>query len=319
MTNPELTIRPARPDDRSAMERICAHTWDWGDYIPEVWDEWLAAEGGGATVGELGGQVVALSKITFQPSDQVWLEGMRVDPDYRRRGIAGRFLYDSIAYAGDQGARVVRLATSSKNTPVHIIAARAGMHQVGTYVMRVAEMLPDGAQPDILTPDRAKQVQSFVQNSPVLDYTCGLYCAEWAWQELSAERVLQFLQDGRVAAQVAEDGGLDALAALHIDAGGEEMWVSFTDGQPAAVNRLAMAIRALAARSGVEELRAMLPDVAWLRDCFRAAGYGPGDWEGELLIFERWLIDDRQYRPGELGRGSGGGWGVPAREAGHDG
>ena len=56
----ELTIRPARPDDRPAMERICAHTWDWGDYVPEVWDDWLAQGGGmGVIVGELAGRVGA--------------------------------------------------------------------------------------------------------------------------------------------------------------------------------------------------------------------------------------------------------------------
>ena len=88
-----ISIRPARPEDRPAIERICAHTWEWGDYIPEVWDDWLA-EGdrgeGHALVGEVEGFVVALSKVTLQTPDQVWLEGMRVDPDCRQRhGVAG--------------------------------------------------------------------------------------------------------------------------------------------------------------------------------------------------------------------------------------
>ncbi|MGD8597084.1 MAG: hypothetical protein PVJ26_08665, partial [Anaerolineae bacterium] len=71
-------LRPGRPADRPAMERVCARTWEWGDYIPEVWEEWLADEGGLVLVGEWAGQVVALSKITFYPDGQVWLEGMRV-------------------------------------------------------------------------------------------------------------------------------------------------------------------------------------------------------------------------------------------------
>ena len=51
----ELIIRLAQSADRPAMERVCAHTWEWGDYIPEVRDDWLADERGAVLVGELGG------------------------------------------------------------------------------------------------------------------------------------------------------------------------------------------------------------------------------------------------------------------------
>jgi hypothetical protein len=54
-----MIIRPARPGDRPAMERICVQTWEWGDYIPEVWDDWLADEQGLPIVCELEGRVVA--------------------------------------------------------------------------------------------------------------------------------------------------------------------------------------------------------------------------------------------------------------------
>ncbi len=53
-------IRAARPEDRADMERICAHTWDDGDYIPYVWDEWLADPQAVLLAGELEGRMVAL-------------------------------------------------------------------------------------------------------------------------------------------------------------------------------------------------------------------------------------------------------------------
>ena len=64
------------------------------------------------------------------------------------------------------------------------------------------------------------------------------------------------------------------------------MWLGFTDGEPEAVTALALALRTQAARLGLQKVRVMLPDLAWLRDAFRAAGYDYGDWEGELWIFE---------------------------------
>ncbi len=296
----ELIIRPARPDDRPAMERICAHTWEWGDYIPEVWDEWLADRQGQVIVGELAGHVVALSKITFTAPDEVWLEGMRVHPEYRGRRIASDFLDYSLSHARDHGARVVRLGTGDHNMAAHAILARAGMERIGSYVLWSTEPSLHGPEPTFLAREHAVQVQAFLRNSPVLAHTHGLYSVDWAWQELSDERMAQFLEEGRVAAVCTRDGQLVALATVHFDPADQEAWVSFVDGQPEAVAELASAIRTHAARSGAEKVRVMLPDLIWLRDAFHAAGYGSGDWEGELWVFERWLLP----KPPALGSGA---------------
>ena len=284
--NDEVTIRPARPDDRPAMERICAHTWDWGDYIPEVWDYWLADLGGGLTVGEVDGRVIAVSKATYQPAGQVWLEGMRVDPEVRGQGIAGRYLVYNLAEARRRGARVVRLGTSSHNTPVHKMMAHAGLERVGAYVLRIAESLPDAPRPTILTADHASAVQAFWESSPVLAHSHGLCSFDWAWQELSTGRVVQLLADGQMLGHVAADGSLAALAPVRFDAAEHVLWIGLIDGQPGAVTDLATALRGYAAQIGAEKARIMLPDLPWVRDAVAAAGYAPGDWEGELWIYE---------------------------------
>jgi GNAT superfamily N-acetyltransferase len=286
-----LTIRPARPDDRPAMERICAHTWEWGDYIPEVWDDWLADQQGLPIVGELEGRVVALSRIAFQASGQIWLEGMRVDPEYRRLGVAGQFLDRSIALARERGARVVRLGTSHRNTPVHILTERAGMARVGSYQLLVADPLPGGPEPALLPAERAGDVRDFLHSSAVMAHAHGLYSVYWAWQELSAALADQYLQAGQVAARLGSDGRLAALAFLDPDPEDGELWISFIDGEAVALVELATAVREHAARTGFENVRVMVPDLGWLRGALGQAGYGPGDWEGELWIFERWLAE----------------------------
>jgi GNAT superfamily N-acetyltransferase len=287
------------------VERICAHTFDWGDYIPEVWDDWLADERALVIVGELeaepppygrrprggreGGLVVALSKITFQTPDQLWLAGMRVEPDYRRQGIAGRFLDYSLVHARERGARVIRLGTGSHNIPVHKMVARVGMERVATYVLWTAEALPDGPVLTFLSPVHTAQVRAFLDDSLVLAHVQGLYSFDWAWQELSAERVSEFLEGGQMAAGFAPDGRLATLAPIRFDPNDGTLWLGFADGESAAVAALARGLRGHATRIGADKVRVMLPDVDWLRAAFRAAGYGFGDWEGELWIFERRL------------------------------
>jgi GNAT superfamily N-acetyltransferase len=297
-----LTIRPARPEDRPAMERICAHTWEWGDYIPEVWDEWLADEQGLLIVGELAGRVVALSRFRFQARDQIWLEGMRVDPEYRRRGIGRKLLDHSITFAQERGARVVRLSTSYHNLAVHTMTAQAGMERVGAYQLRTADPLPGAPEPVFLSAEHADQVRAFLLDSPMMAYTHGLYSTDWAWEDLSPARVSQFLEAGQLAAQLAPDGQLSALALIQPRLEDHELWIGFLDGEAATLTGLATAIRAHSARIGAEKVQVMVPDLGWLRADLSRAGFGTGEWEGELWVFERWLAKQAPP-PGERSAG----------------
>jgi GNAT superfamily N-acetyltransferase len=288
----KLIIRPARPEDRPEVERICAHTWEWGDYIPEVWDAWLADERAVLQVGEMDGQAVAVNRVVFQSPDQVWLEGMRVDPERRRRGIGWQFMEHDLAYAQERGAKVVRLATGHSNTAVHTMVARVGMVRIGAAQLLVAEPIPGGSLPEILGPEQAAQVTAFLQRSSVLAHMHGLYDSGWAWQTLSPERVAEMLAAGQMVALLTPKEELAALAAVLTDPERDGLWVGYADaasGQPEAVTALAAALRTHAARLGAGKTEAMLPDLLWLRDAFRAAGYDQGEWKGELWIFERRL------------------------------
>lgn len=300
----DLWIRPARPDDRAAAERICADTWDWGDYIPEVWDAWLADEQGHLVVGELAGQVVALGKVTLQPGDQAWLEGMRVDPDYRRQGIAWQFFHHKLAYARAHGARVARLGTGDHNWAVHRMMERAGMERIGRYELLTAPALPESSQagqpasPTLvqLAPQHAGQVLTFLHQSPVLARARGLYCLDWAWQEFSDSRAIELLASSQLIGHWSGAGSLEGLALVQEESDEERLWVGFVDPGPAAgpqsgpnlgrTEAFAHALRRHAHRCGCACAAAMLPDLPWLREAFRAAEYGYVEWEGELWIYE---------------------------------
>jgi predicted GNAT family acetyltransferase len=245
-------------------------------------------------VGEIAGQVVAVNRLVFHTPDQVWLEGMRVDPERRRQGIGWQFMEHDLAYVREHGARVVRLATGHSNTAVHTMVARVGMVRIGAAQLLAAEAMPGGPLPAILGPDQAAKIAAFLQRSSVLAHMHGLYDAGWVWVTLSAERVAEMLAAGQIAALLTSEGELAALAAVSIDPEGGGMWVGYADavpqraaGRPEAVTALATALRAHAARLGNPKVEAMLPDLAWLRDAFRAAGYDQGEWKGELWIFER--------------------------------
>ena len=48
-----VVCRPALAKDTEEVMELCSHIWDGGDYIPQVWDEWLADPDGLLGVAEL--------------------------------------------------------------------------------------------------------------------------------------------------------------------------------------------------------------------------------------------------------------------------
>ncbi|GAB6101553.1 hypothetical protein JCM16138_07760 [Thermococcus atlanticus] len=92
----EPIIRKARPEDRPFIEEIAQLTWGGEDYLARVFDEWL---GDNFYVLELDGKVIGTAKLTILPDKVGWLEGLRVHPNYQKRGF-GRVLHNFMLQKG---------------------------------------------------------------------------------------------------------------------------------------------------------------------------------------------------------------------------
>jgi len=69
-------FRPAAPRDREAVFAFCATTWPNGDYIPRVWDAWLADPEGPPSFEKLNRRVY--DELFLTPATDPWL-GMSVE------------------------------------------------------------------------------------------------------------------------------------------------------------------------------------------------------------------------------------------------
>jgi N-acetylglutamate synthase-like GNAT family acetyltransferase len=74
--------------DKKDVLRFCINTFEWGDYIEQVWDVWYSDPNGYLIVAEDNGVIAAVSHVYLCPNrNSVWFEGIRVNPDFRRRSI----------------------------------------------------------------------------------------------------------------------------------------------------------------------------------------------------------------------------------------
>lgn len=116
----EVTVRQARTADEDAVAAFTSETWSdrgGGDYIPSVFPEWVRTDGDDQRtfVAEVDGEVVGLGQGVLLSPTEGWGQGLRVDPDYRGRGVSTAITYGLFDWARERGATVVRNMVFSWN------------------------------------------------------------------------------------------------------------------------------------------------------------------------------------------------------------
>jgi hypothetical protein len=73
--------------DKPAMLEICSRIWEGTDYLPAVFDQWVADTDGEFAAAVLDGKLAGCGKLTYLTASDAWLEGLRKDPRVRETGL----------------------------------------------------------------------------------------------------------------------------------------------------------------------------------------------------------------------------------------
>jgi GNAT superfamily N-acetyltransferase len=286
----EITIRPARPEDREAVLAFCAQTWEWGDYIGQVWDTWLN-DSGDLLVAVVDHRPVGLVHTRLVNATDVWQEGMRVDPAYRLQGIARRLSMEAGAQALRWGATTVRLLTESTNAAsIHMIE-QARFRQIGAFALYTAPPLTSPPRhnleaPVLAVPGNLDEVVAYLDASSLFPSVGGLYYEDFVGYSISDTLLAEKIQAGQVYL-LRRWGRLDGLAIAleREDWRGRYLAIGYIDGTTEAISLIAYALRANVAQQGLREVAATVPDLIMVRDAFVGAEY---EWGGNIFYaYER--------------------------------
>lgn len=287
-----LIIRPARAADKERVLAFCQGTWDWGDYIAYVWDDWLSSPRGRLLVGEIDGEPVAVCRAALPTPSEGWLEGLRVDPSRRGAGIGLEMSRACLAAALDLGASVVRFATRSDNHPIHRIASELGYTRVASYVLASASPDPGDGPPSIeLSASGAATAGVGLVGSETYRQTAGLVWEGWSCRKLTLEELDHRRSADEVFVLPADSPAALAVAridvrevALEIDYLGEVgPWRESTDES---IVHLALGLRGLAASRGLARIEAKIPELERVLSAIRRAGFEQTSDFGALWVFQ---------------------------------
>lgn len=293
----QIEIRAARAEDRAAVLAFCEHTWEWGDYIPYVWNDWLQNPDGKLFVATSEGVPVGVSHLLMVSALDAWLEGVRVDARYRQQGIASSLNITMMAEAMQRGATHARFLTESTNTGSIRVAEHVHMRQVGGFVPFTANALPASPQrtygidsTQLATPDDIDEIIDYLNASNVFPAVGGLYYVGFTAYVITAELLAE-----KVAAQqvylLRRWNRLDGLAIAEprTERNGKRLSLGYIDGMTIeSISLIAYDLRRRLTTSGLESIYAYAPDLVLVRDGLIGIEY---EWNGSVFYtFERSLL-----------------------------
>ena len=122
MDNPP---RLAQSFDKKDVLNFCKNTFSWGDYIHEVWDNWISE--GNLIVVENEETPISMAHAGFYPVEKmIWIEGIRVSENFRKKGIAEKMIHHFESNAKSQQFKLSRMLIASENTPSLALAKKLG-------------------------------------------------------------------------------------------------------------------------------------------------------------------------------------------------
>lgn len=250
-------VRKALPRDRRDILRICARTWSgWGDYVPQFLNRWLKEKGFYVLVEQARLRtpretVVGLGKFTEIAPGELWLEGLRVDPERRGKGMGWKISKAIIQRALAEKPVSIRLATGRRNRHSRRIIAKMGLR------LKVRLWGRDGPIPKkppsanrrspsailIPTPQAA---YDYIRSTEEYKAAKGMIQRTWQFRTVTPELMSELIRQKRLFGYGSDK---DLQGLLIIQPGRYEngrLDISFTEGSRKALGAFRYVIRCAA-------------------------------------------------------------------------
>jgi len=276
----EVFVRPALPSDVEAIASFTRDTFEWGDYIADVIESWMAMDDRVVMVAVVDGTPIATGTARMLSSTEAWFLGARVHPDYRGRGIAADVSTALRAWAAERGAKVGRLLVEEENAASIRHVEKTGRRRVATMIRCTKAVGDASPSPDgnggrrVSSKLRARPANSAEARPALTSWSVGelgrasrgLFGVGWSFRRLTVEDLEASARGGAFW----EIGAGWALASAGPDARFDVGWI---ETRPEDITDLLRSLVDLAIGTGSELITLWIPDVDWAVQAARRLGF----------------------------------------------
>jgi GNAT superfamily N-acetyltransferase len=279
----KLLVRPVTMADRPAVMRISSRIWEGRDYVPMFFDRWVSE--GGFWAVELRNRLAGYGKATELAAGEWWLEGLRVDPDCRSRGV-GKELSRQVLYRTLENRPVsLRLATADVNREsIHIIEKVMGFKPYAQYRFFLGAPGRPEPGPKLVQPTVAETLD-FLRRSAELAASRGLLQSTWRFRDVNRALVAELKRGGylfghRAAGRLA---GLMVLKPHRYH--GNDLDISFVAGTGRALAAFRLFLFRVAQECGTQNLSGMAASEE-MAAALASLGMKPHPHNNAVLVYD---------------------------------
>jgi N-acetylglutamate synthase-like GNAT family acetyltransferase len=194
-----LKIRVAKESDKEEILHFCINTFSWGDYVDRVWDNWY--RNGRLLVVEDRGRRIGMSHVTMCPNNKnVWLEGVRVHPDYRHSGIATELVEKMIQYGRQRGIQEASAIVDAGNLPSQRMMEKNGFEIISkwAYYSTGERLKRKKSTARLGTIGEMDDIWQYLQDSRIYSLSAKRYVKSWHWYALDRKVLLNLIKEDGV-------------------------------------------------------------------------------------------------------------------------
>jgi RimJ/RimL family protein N-acetyltransferase len=279
-----LKLRDARPGDRKAILEFCKNTWPgYGDYIQLVWHKWMKGKGGRFILAELKGKPVGIAKVSEFARGEVWLQGLRVDPALRKKGIANEINLEVLRTVKRMNPHAVRFCTAERNRASRRIGDKFGFGLAARFRFFWVKARKGKVRGKVVGMKDFDAAYDFVKDSKFLKVSGGLIAEGWVFREFSAGLLRTYIEDGAVMI-IGGKTGIRGLAIYTVDQEEDSDLVSlgFVAGDVTSIKALARNPFYMSADRGFKYCSAAVPTTYYMR-LLRWSVYGKSETVGQVI------------------------------------
>ncbi len=240
--------------------------WGGHDYIPLVFDRWVADAGAAFQAAEIDGQVVGLHRLRPYAPGLIWYEGLRVATTHQRAGVARAMLASAVAEARELGFREMRLG-SRDAIGAHLFES-AGFRRLVDVRWWRAPRMEGGESARIPDPAEARKLWTWVAASAGIDLYNGVSPDFNGARDLGPDELARLAGLGMLRVGLAGR----ALVGLR-EPWRQNIAVAFVAGGGGALRELLLALRFEADADVLDHVTVNLPRDHPAEEDLRATGY----------------------------------------------
>lgn len=279
----KLLVRPVTMSDKPAVLRVSSRIWEGHDYVPLFFDRWVKE--GGFWAGELRGRLVGYGKATELAPGEMWLEGLRVDPNCRKRGVGKELSRQVLDRTLERRPASLRLATADVNhESIHIIGAVMGLQPYAEYRFFTGTPRKARPGPPLVTPKVAEALD-FIKRSAELAESKGLLPWTWLFRGLNRRYVSELIRCGYVFG-FGTGGKMVGLLVLRPHRyRGNDLDISFVAGSGKALAAFRSFIFRVARDCGTKNISGMAASQE-MAAIFKSLGMKPHPHIKAVIVYE---------------------------------